>query len=130
MTAENKLAKTEKAEVQRRERQEVYYQPATDIRESSDAMMLTFDMPGVAKDDVELTIDRDTLTVTGRAAQEESGRALYRETNVGDYRRHFSLPEDVSADQVTAGMKAGVLTVTIAKPEKAKPKRIAITAGE
>ena len=69
-------------------------------------------------------------TVTGKADLEEAGSVVYRETRVGDYRRQFNLTKDVDTNAITAEMEAGVLTVKIHKPEKAKPKRIQISGGE
>jgi HSP20 family protein len=130
MTAKDKLAKKEQTDVVRRQEQAQYYQPAVDIRETSGDVILQFDMPGVEKENVDLTVDKGILTVTGKADEEESGTAVYRETRVGDYRRQFNLTEDVDADAITAEMEAGVLTVKIHKPEKAKPTRIQITSGK
>ncbi|KPK39451.1 MAG: hypothetical protein AMJ65_11550 [Phycisphaerae bacterium SG8_4] len=123
-------ANKEQTDVVRRQDQTQYYQPAVDIRETSEGVILQFDMPGVEKDNVDLTVDKGILTVTGKADQEESGTAVYRETRVGDYRRQFNLNKDVDTDAITAEMEAGVLTVEIHKPEKAQPKRIQITGGE
>ena len=130
MTARDKLAKKEQADVVRRQEQTQYYQPAVDIRETSEEVILQFDMPGVEKGNVDLTIDKGILTVTGKADEEESGMAVYRETRVGDYRRQFNLTEDVDTDAITAEMDPGVLTVKIRKPEKVKPRKIQITSGK
>lgn len=130
MAAQDTLAKKEHADVVRRQGQNEYYQPAVDIRETAEDVVLQFDMPGVGKDNVDLTVDKGLLTVTGKADEEESGTAVYRETHVGDYRRQFNLTKDVDPDAITAEMEAGVLTVKIHKPEKAKPKRIQISSGQ
>ena len=130
MTARDKLAKKEQADVVRRQEQTQHYQPAVDIRETSEEVILQFDMPGVEKGNVDLTIDKGILTVTGKADEEEAGMAVYRETRVGDYRRQFNLTGDVDTDAITAEMDAGVLTVKIRKPEKAKPRKIQITVGK
>ena len=103
-----------------------YFQPATDVRETSEEVLLLLDMPGVSSEHVDLVVEKETLTVTGKARLEEQGDPVYRETHVGDYRRTFSLSEDVDTDHISAEMKAGVLTVRIPKPEKAKPRRIEI----
>ena len=73
-----------------------------------------------------MTVEKGTLTVTGTADSEEHGNAVYRETRIGDYRRVFSLNDNVNTEDIKAEMKTGVLTVRIPKPEVAKPKRIAI----
>lgn len=106
-----------------------YFQPSTDVRETKEQIIIQFDMPGVSKDNVDLTVEKGTLIVTGKADPEETGQVVYRETNVGDYQRTFSLSDNVDTEGIIADMKAGVLTVRIAKAEKAKPKRIAITSA-
>lgn len=130
MAAENKPVKSEQTEVVRREDQGQYFQPATDVVETADAVILTFDMPGVAKENVDVTIDKDMLIVTGKADPEETGEALYRETHVGDYRRQFTLTGDVDPDRIMAAMNNGVLTVEIGKAEQAKPKKIEIAVAK
>ncbi len=103
-----------------------YFQPATDVRETSEEVLLLLNMPGVSSEHVDLVVEKGTLTVTGKASSEEQGDPVYRETRVGNYRRTFSLSDDVDTDHISAEMKAGVLTVRIPKPEKAKPRRIEI----
>jgi len=128
MTAEDKLTKKEQANVTRREDRSEYYQPAVDICETSDEVVLKYDMPGVDKDNVEITAERNTLTVSGNVDKEDLGEAVYRETRIGHYRREFTLSDDVDPDSITAEMKAGVLTIKVSKPEKVKPKKIEITS--
>lgn len=130
MAVETRPSKVEQTQGVRREEQGRCFQPATDIVEMADAVVLTFDMPGVAKENVDITLDKDTLTITGQAAPEESGQAVYRETYVGDYRRQFTLTADVDPNNVTAAMNDGVLTVTIGKAERVRPKKIRITTAQ
>jgi len=129
---EQELAHPQQTTATRREREEQpqpYYTPAVDISETPEGLVLRYDMPGVAKGNVDVTVDKGTLIVTGKADPEESGTPAYRETRVGDYRREFTLPDDVDADRIGASMNAGVLTVRIARPEEAKPRRIQITGS-
>ena len=130
MTAQEAIAKKEHADVVRRKEQTEYYQPAVDIWETPEEVVIQFDMPGVAKENVDLTVDKGMLTVTGKTNEEEFGTAVYRETRIGDYRRQFNLTKDVNPDAIEAEMEAGVLTVKIHKPEKAKPRKIKIKAGK
>jgi len=132
--AQQNIAQAQPTEVTRREKGEMerpreYFLPTVDISETPDALVLRYDMPGVRKENAEITVDNGTLTVTGRAEREESGTILYRETRIGDYQRQFALPENVDAGQIAAEMNAGVLTVYIKKPEEYKPKRIQITGS-
>lgn len=126
------MMKPETSAVTRRETEQGrrYFVPATDILETQDAVILKLDMPGVSKEQIDITIDKGTMTITGTCEPEEAAAPVYRETRVGDYRRQFSLPEDVNTDRISAVMKAGVLTVTLHKPEEVKPKKIPISAAE
>lgn len=127
MAKKEEIAKRQQADVVRTGKEQAeYFQPATDVRETGEELILHFDMPGVSSQNVELTAEKGTLTVTGKADPEEEGNAVYRETRIGDYRRVFSLNNNVNTEDIKAKMKAGVLTVRIPKPETAKPKRIAI----
>jgi HSP20 family molecular chaperone IbpA len=129
MARKQELAPRQQTEVTRREEKPQYYRPAVDVSEMAEGLILRYDMPGVSKGNVEITVDKGILMVTGKAQPETAGTPVYRETYVGDYRREFTLPEDVDADRITAEMNAGVLTIRIHKAEKAKPRKIAIAAG-
>jgi HSP20 family protein len=127
---QQELAQPQQTAVTRREeRPQQYFVPPVDTSETPDGLILRYDMPGVRKENVDITVDKGTLTVTGKVEPEESGTPAYRETRIGDYRREFTLPTDVDASHINAEMKSGVLTVRINKPEEAKPKRIQITGS-
>ena len=129
--ANREITKKENQEtaVTRRE-QEQTYMPATDIRETPEAIIMQFDMPGVGKDNVDVKLDRDLLAVTGKVERQEQGNILYQEYRIGDYYREFTLSEDLDKDNITAEMQAGVLTLTIGKAERAKPRKISISGGD
>ena len=121
------LNKREQSDVKRSNPDQIQcFQPATDIRETSDAILLRFDMPGVSREHVDLTIEKGVLTVSGQADPEAHGTPVYRETRIGNYCRTFSLSDDVDPNGIRAEMTDGVLTVNIPRPEQAKPKRIQI----
>lgn len=130
MAKKEEIAKRQKADVIRANKEQAeYFQPATDVRETGEELILHFDMPGVSSENVELTVEKGTLTVTGKADPEEYGNDVYRETRIGDYRRIFSLNDSVNTEDIKAEMKAGVLTVRIPKPEIVEPKRIEIKSA-
>lgn len=129
MPAEQQLAERSKSEMEPVQKAE-YFRPAVDVSETSEQLILRYDMPGVHRDNVEITVEKDTLRVTGQADPEESGTPAYRETRVGNYRREFTLPENVDTEHVEAEMNAGVLTITINKRAQAKPRRIEITRSK
>lgn len=105
------------------------YQPAVDIYESETALMLQADVPGVKKEDVEIDLDNDVLTINARVSfgDYEGLSPLYSEYNVGNYFRRFSLGEIVDREKITADIEHGVLTVTLPKREAALPRRIELS---
>ncbi len=129
MVVEQRTTKGPHVEGVRSETQNRQFQPATDIIETADAVILKLDMPGVAKEDVDLTVDKETLTIVGKTQPEESGEPVYRETYVGDYQRQFTLTADVDPNNVTATMNHGVLTVKIGKAAQVKPRKVKIAAA-
>lgn len=103
--------------------------PAVDIVETSDEIVLTCDLPGVSKDDLDLSISRNVITIKGekKGEQKKEGAKTFRkETWSGSFQRTLSLPETVDPDKVDASMKDGVLTVKIAKREEVKPRQISV----
>lgn len=104
------------------------YVPDVDIWEGPDALALAADMPGVARDSIEIDLRDDVLTIQGTVslAGYEGLRPLYSEYNVGNYYRRFTLGETIDQSRISARMDDGVLTLTLPKREKAKPRRIAL----
>lgn len=116
------------------EREEViaagrHYAPYTDVFETPDALTLVMDMPGVATDQVEITLDKDRLTVGGQIDQTpyDGLRPLYTEYNVGHFTRTFSLARRIDQAGITAEMKDGVLTLRLPVSEQDKPRQIKVT---
>ena len=129
MAPENKIEKRDESEVMRREQHPEYYLPAVDICETENEFVIKFDMPGVEKEHLEITVEKNMLTVIGHVSMESVGNIVYQETRIGNYRREFALPDDVDENSISAEMKDGLLTVKIQKPEKAKPKKIEISCS-
>jgi HSP20 family protein len=103
--------------------------PSVNIAQTKDNYRLTVDLPGVEKKDVSVTIRDGVLVVEGVKNAEESisDVTMHRtESPTGRFIRSFSLPEEVSADKMTAVYKDGVLTLTIPKQEQVKPRSIEI----
>ena len=103
--------------------------PAVNLYEREHEVVIVADMPGVSEKNVDLTVERNTLTISGKAEwTEPAGYELrYREFAPVEYRRVFSLTSDLDPENIKATMKSGVLTVTLAKSEKARPRKIAVT---
>lgn len=105
--------------------------PAVNLYEREHEVVIVADMPGVSDQQVELTVEQQTLTISGKAEwAEPAGYELrYREFAPVEYRRVFSLTSDLDPENIKATMKNGVLTVTLAKTEKARPRKIAVTTA-
>lgn len=105
-----------------------YYVPNTDIFETDDALVVVMEIPGVAKGDVSIDLESDTLRVEGRIdrGHYEGLEPLYTEYNVGHFARSFSLSNKIDQQQISAELADGVLTLTLKKAKEAMPRRIAI----
>ena len=102
--------------------------PVTDIFETDQALTLQLEMPGVAKDRVEVRVENDVLTIEGRIdfGVYENLRPLYTEYNVGNYARTFQLSSKIEQDGISAALKDGVMTLVLPKVERAKPRKIQV----
>jgi len=93
--------------------------------------VLTLEMPGVGREDVDIDLERRVLTVRGRGrvTSPEGYRRAYAEYGEGDYERVFTLSEEIDEGAIRAEMANGVLTLTLPRAEAAKPRRIEVKAG-
>jgi len=103
--------------------------PLVDIVEDGKEYLIKVELPEVQKDDVKVTVESGTLTISGerKAEKEQKGRRFHRvERYYGRFERSFSVPDDAEADDVKAEFKDGVLRVHLAKSEQARPKQIEV----
>jgi len=103
--------------------------PLVDIAEDDKEYLLKVELPEVHKDDVKVTVESGTLTISGerKSETEQKGRKFHRvERYYGRFERTFSIPDDAEAGNVKAEFKDGVLRVHLAKSEKARPKQIEV----
>jgi HSP20 family protein len=104
-----------------------YTTPLANIRETKDGYVLEAEMPGVAKDGLEVTVENGELVLVGhRATVTEPGRSVYRESRQADYRRAFELDPSIDSAKITARIEQGVLTLHLPKAESVKPRKIAV----
>ncbi len=102
--------------------------PVANILETSDGYLLEAEMPGVAKDGIEVTVENGELVIVGRRGDKEvPGTALYRESRPLDYRRVFDLDPSIDTGKITAKMEQGILSLRLPKAEEVKPRRIQVT---
>ena len=108
---------------------QVSFTPATDIRESKEALTLTLDLPGFAPENIDVKVEGDTLTITAERREEKpvgDGEWVRRERRVGTYARSFVLPETVEGTNPSARYAHGVLTIALPKKEEAKPRSVQV----
>ncbi|TBW56480.1 Hsp20/alpha crystallin family protein [Marinobacter halodurans] len=103
--------------------------PAVDIRETPEAFEIQAELPGIRKEDVKVTVHDGVLTLQGeRQKQEESGEGkTHRVERVyGSFMRRFTLPDNVSENDINATFKDGVLSLVLKKVEPAQPRSIEV----
>ncbi len=102
--------------------------PRSDIYETDDQIVVTLEMPGVQKDNIEISLDKNVLTVSGYAvAEDPEGFSLARaEYEVGDYERSFRISNRIEQDKIDAEYNNGVLRLALPKAEEAKKRKIAV----
>ena len=94
------------------------WHPRVDISENDGQYLVKADIPGVAKEDIKITVDNDVLTIQGerKQEQEEENKHFHRvERFYGSFIRSFTLPDDADAAALKAAAQEGQLTVTIPK---------------
>ncbi|MBK1734135.1 heat-shock protein Hsp20 [Halorhodospira abdelmalekii] len=108
------------------------WMPAVDIREDEKAYLVHVDLPGVAAEDIDISMDNGMLTIKGQRESEEteSGANWKRVERVrGTFFRRFTLPENVDPDNIQARSRNGVLEVTVPKREEQPGRRIKVESA-
>lgn len=103
--------------------------PAVDVYEDEQKLVLKLEVPGIKQEDLDIRLENQTLTVSGRRGfeAEEKEENFHRiERRFGSFVRSFTLPQTVDGNAVTAKYDAGVLSIQLAKKEVAKPKQVKI----
>jgi len=104
-----------------------FFSPRVDIRERKDSYEISAEMPGIRKEDLDVTLENGVLTLEAEVHQEsqqegdEEHRVLRQERRYGKFTRSFNLGEDIKEEDIDATFKDGVLTLTIPKAEPKKP---------
>jgi HSP20 family protein len=113
-----------------RTRPEKVYMPAVDIMEKKDEIVVTADMPGVDERSMDITLEKNILTIYGKVDTEvpKGHRLVYAEYGIGDYARTFTLSEEVDRDRIQATMKNGVLRLVLPKAAAARTRKIEVKA--
>ena len=106
------------------------WSPALDLYQSNDNMIAVVELPGMRKEDIEISLHDGTLTISGERKRETSSngeKAERTERYIGTFRRSIALPTRLDANKVSAAYRDGILTVTLPKAEEVKPKQIQVS---
>ena len=106
------------------------WSPALDLYQSNDNVVAVVELPGMRKEDIEISLHDGTLTISGERKRESNShgeKAERTERYVGTFRRSIALPTRVDANKVGATYRNGILTVTLPKAEEVKPKQIQVS---
>lgn len=109
--------------------EEAEFSPAVDVYEEGKDVVVKAELPGMKKEDIEINLTRDTITLSGEKKQEKKTekKGYYRyESSYGSFRRSMDLPVDVQTDKVKASFKDGVLEIRMPKTEEAIKKEVKI----
>ncbi len=124
------IQEKEQAQVERT-RSTTVYTPDVDILEREDSIVVLADMPGADEKSVDITLEKDVLSIYARVEPEvpEKHQLLHAEYGVGDYQRSFTISDEIDRDRIEARVKNGVLRLVLPKAQAAKTRKIAIQAG-
>ncbi len=106
------------------------FMPSFDVKETTDAYIFTADMPGIQKEELDIQLAGNRLTISGHRETEETKeneRFYSQERSFGTFNRTFSLPEEVDSGKVAAELRDGVLHLMIPKSPETRPQKIAIS---
>lgn len=106
------------------------YTPNVDILERKDEIVVTADLPGVDEKSLDISLEKNVLTINGRVESEvpEPYRLAYSEYGIGDYQRAFTLSDEVDKERIHATMKNGILRLVMPKAATAKARKITVIA--
>lgn len=107
---------------------ELYMSPAVDIFETEDGLTVVADVPGVAKDGIQIDVDDKILSIRGTVSLPRREGLISREFGMMNYFRQFRLSDEVDQSKINAELEQGVLTLRLPKAEHAKPRRIEVKA--
>ncbi|WP_115719100.1 Hsp20/alpha crystallin family protein [Gallaecimonas mangrovi] len=112
---------------QRQNREQSGWLPAVDIDEDDNAFHLAFEVPGIAKENIEVAVHQGVLTVSGERSREEKGQNHRSERSYGKFSRSFTLPDNIDAGSIEARFDSGMLILALPKSKQIQePKRIEV----
>lgn len=130
MAANSLTERDQERNVQQREETrapERFLRPAVNIIEEESGLVLTADLPGVSKEDVDINVEKGILTINAPVTRDLPGRPVYTEFEWAPYYRQFQIPDLIDTSAVKAEFNNGVLKLQLPKAEAAKPRRIEVS---
>jgi len=110
-----------------RSAREQFIAPAATVLENADGYTLEVEMPGVSKENLEMWVENNELTILGRRSMPAiEGMLIHRESRSENFRRSFEIDPSIDAGKISAKIDQGVLTLTLPKAEEVKPRKIAV----
>jgi HSP20 family protein len=103
--------------------------PAIDVIDKENEVVVKADMPGVDKDDIEISLQENTLTIRGEVKAEDETKEenyYYSERNYSSFARTINIPTKVEAEKIKAGLKDGILTIHLPKAKELQPRKIKV----
>ena len=111
-----------------RAQREQFVAPAASVVENNDGYTLHVEMPGVNKEGLEISVENNELTITGRRSMPNiDGTILHRESRRENFRRTFELDPSIDSGKISAKIDQGVVTLQLPKAEHVKPRKIAVS---
>jgi HSP20 family protein len=107
---------------------EQFIAPAASVTESTEGYMLEMEMPGVKKDGLDISVENNELTVIGRRSLPTvEGTLIHHESRPENFRRTFEIDPSIDADKISARIDQGLVTLTLPKAERVKPRKITVS---
>ena len=108
------------------------YVPRADIYETDDQVVVVTDMPGVEQDSIEITLEKNTLTINGYVEPDamEGYHLAHVEYSIGDFERKFTISNEIDRENIEATVKDGVLRLILPKAGPAKTRKISVKSAD
>jgi HSP20 family protein len=123
----NTLVRENRSNNGERRAAEQFIAPAATVLENADGYTLEVEMPGVSKENLEMWVENNELTILGRRAMPSvEGTLIHRESRPENFRRSFEIDPSIDAAKISAKIEQGVVTLILPKAEQVKPRKIAV----
>ena len=124
----NTLVRENNGRAANRRESEKFVAPPASVSETADGYTLELEMPGVNKEGLEISIEKNELSIVGRRSNPAiDGTLVHRESRPHNYRRLFEIDPSIDSGKIIAGMNQGVVTLTLPKAEAVKPRKITVS---